>query len=176
MLQRLCAAARLLEGFLSTHQIELGQKKKSQTKIRVNHRASNFLGISGIVAPPAPPAFRNVLGRAACIEKQMLPKPKQSWVLVVNGPTLRAGVISARCQHVVIGTAGLFYNPAVEPILQRSSLEGGERGRQKAALLYFLVTGGRRIINGEREGRVTSECYLSQPETATSNFQLTDCC
>lgn len=134
--------------------------KKSQTKTRVNHRASNFLGISGIVAPPAPPAFRNVLGRAARIEKQMLPKPKQSWVLVVNGPTLRAGVISAHCQHVVIGTAGLFYNPAVEPILQRSSLEGGEGGRQKAALLYFLVTGGRRIIDGEREGRITRECHL----------------
>lgn len=44
----------------------------------VNHRASNFLGVSGIVAPPAPPAFRNVLSRAARIEKQMHPKPKQT--------------------------------------------------------------------------------------------------
>lgn len=54
-----------------------GAKKKTNKK-RVNHRASNFLGISGIVAPPAPPAFRNVLGRAARIEKQMHPKPKQT--------------------------------------------------------------------------------------------------
>lgn len=72
-----------------------------------------------------------------------------------------AGVISAHCQHVVIGTAGLFYNPAVEPILQRSSLEGGERGGQKGGLLHFLVTGGRKSINEEREGRITSECHLS---------------
>lgn len=79
----------------------------------------------------------------------------------MNGPTLCAGVISARCQHVVIGTAGLFYNPAVEPILQRSSLEGGERGGQKGALLHFLVTGGRKNVNGEREGRITSGCHLS---------------
>lgn len=72
-----------------------------------------------------------------------------------------SGVIAAQCQHVVIGTAGLFYNPAVEPILQRSSLEGGERGGQKGAILHFLVTGGRRSINGEREERITSESNLS---------------
>lgn len=76
VLQRLGAAARLLEGVLSSHQIDgAGAKEKIQ---RVNHRASNFLGVSGIVAPPAPPAFRNVLGRAARIEKQMHPKPKQT--------------------------------------------------------------------------------------------------
>lgn len=158
-LAKIVCSCKIAGGVFYPH-IRWSWGKKSQTKTRVNHRASNFLGISGIVAPPAPPAFRNVLGRAARIEKQMLPKPKQSWVLVVNGPTLRAGVISAHCQHVVIGTAGLFYNPAVEPILQRSSLEGGEGGRQKAALLYFLVTGGRRIIDGRREGRITRECHL----------------
>lgn len=61
----------------------------------------------------------------------------------MNGPALSAGVTSARCQHVVIGTAGLFYNPAVAPILPTSSLEGGERGGQKGALLRVLLSGGR---------------------------------
>lgn len=73
----------------------------------------------------------------------------------MDGPKLCAGVISAQCQHVVIGTAGLFYNPAVEPILQRSSLEGREGAGRRERLLHFLVTGWRSI-NGEREGGITS--------------------
>lgn len=72
VLQSSGAAARLPEGFLSSHQIKLGQKNKGYIT------ASSFLGVSGIAAPPAPLAFRDVFGRSARIAKQMHPKPKQT--------------------------------------------------------------------------------------------------
>lgn len=94
-------------------------------------------GTSEIAAPLAP---RNVLSRAVCIGKQTESEPEQTDLGVGSkwAKAPRAGVIPARCQHVVIGTAGLFYNPAAKPILQRSKLEEGERGGQKSLMLHFF--------------------------------------